>query len=170
MFTNCSFETSPICSCLLQETASRKKELIRNEFSEIKALIEERENEIMKAITEEEKRVWNKFDYIYSVLGNKKNEIQSFKDQIEMALTESDDVLFLKRAAALQKKSTKEAFVPAVEMDQNVMHSTYQAAITLKDVVKLSVIKSREKKEDGTVSLGKLAFSVFALSWNKGSF
>ncbi|NXQ39518.1 TRI25 ligase, partial [Catharus fuscescens] len=130
------------------ETASRKKELIRNEFSEIKALIEERENEIMKAITEEEKRVWNKFDYIYSVLGNKKNEIHSLKDQIEMALTESDDVLFLKRAAALQKTSIKEAFVPVVEMDQSVMHSTYQAAIILKDVVKISVIQSREKKDE----------------------
>ncbi|NXK62821.1 TRI25 ligase, partial [Sylvietta virens] len=130
------------------ETASRKKELIRNEFSEIKAVIEARENEIMKAITEEEKRVWNKFDYIYSVLGNKKNEVQSLKDQIEMALTESDDVLFLKRAAALQQTSTKEAFVPAVEMDQNVLHSTYQSAITLKDVVKVSVIQSKEKKEE----------------------
>lgn len=86
----------PICSCLPQETASRKKELIRNEFSEVKAVIEERENEIMKEITEEEKRVWNKFDYIYGVLGNKKNEIQSLKDQIEMVLTESDDILFLK--------------------------------------------------------------------------
>lgn len=86
----------PICSFLLQETASRKKELVRNEFIEIKAVIEERENEVMKAITEEEKRVWNKFDYIYSVLGNKKNELQSLKDQIEMALTESDDILFLK--------------------------------------------------------------------------
>ncbi|NWY24809.1 TRI25 ligase, partial [Pheucticus melanocephalus] len=133
------------------ETASRKKELIRNEFSEVKAVIEERENEIMKAITEEEKRVWNKFDYIYSVLGNKKNEIQSLKDQIEMALTESDDILFLKRATALQRTSTKEAFVPVVEMDQNVMHSTYQSAITLKDIVKHSVIQSREKKEEGTV-------------------
>ncbi|NXC97109.1 TRI25 ligase, partial [Certhia familiaris] len=130
------------------ETASRKKELIRNEFSEIKAVIEERENEIMKAITEEEKRVWNKFDYIYSVLGNKKNEIQSLKDQIEMALTESDDVLFLKRAAALQQTSTKEAFVPVVEMDQNVMYSTYQSAIILKDIVKVSVIQSKEKKEE----------------------
>ncbi|NXQ26662.1 TRI25 ligase, partial [Alaudala cheleensis] len=129
------------------ETASRKKELIRNEFSEIKAVIDARENEIMKAITEEEKRVWNKFDYIYNVLGNKKNEIQSLKDQIEMALTESDDVLFLKRAAALQQTSIKEAFVPAVEMDQNVMHSTYQSAITLKDIVKISVAQSREKKE-----------------------
>uniref|UniRef100_A0A8C0V9G7 Tripartite motif containing 25 n=1 Tax=Cyanistes caeruleus TaxID=156563 RepID=A0A8C0V9G7_CYACU len=149
-----------------QSTASRKKELIRNEFSEIKALIEERENEIMKAITEEEKRVWNKFDYIYSVLGNKKKEVLSLKDQIEMALTESDDVLFLKRAAALQRTSTKEAFVPVVEMDQNVMHSTYQSAIILKDIVKVSLIQSREKKEEGTVSVGKLAFSNFALMIN----
>ncbi|NXM97321.1 TRI25 ligase, partial [Sylvia borin] len=130
------------------ETASRKKELIRNEFSEIKAAIETRENEIMKAITEEEKRVWNKFDYIYSVLGNKRNEIQSLKDQIEMALTESDDVLFLKRAAALQQTSTKEAFVPVVEMDQNVLHCTYQSAIILKDVVKVAVIQNKERKEE----------------------
>ncbi|NXM47269.1 TRI25 ligase, partial [Gymnorhina tibicen] len=130
------------------ETASRKKELIRNEFSEIKAVIEERENEIMKAIAEEEKRVWNKLDYIYSVLGNKKNEVQSLKDQIEMALTESDDVLFLKRAAALQRTSTKEVFVPVVEMDQNVMHSTYQSAIKLKEIVKISVTQSKEKKEE----------------------
>ncbi|TRZ19919.1 hypothetical protein HGM15179_007200 [Zosterops borbonicus] len=129
------------------ETALRKKELIRNEFSEIKAAIEARENEIMKAITEEEKRVWNKFDYIYGVLGNKKNEIQSLKDQIEMALTEIDDVLFLKRATALQQTSTKQAFVPLVEMDQNVLHSTYQSAIVLKDVVKLAVIQNKEKIE-----------------------
>lgn len=72
--------------------------------------------------------------------------------------------LLFQRAAALQKKSTKEAFVPVVEMDPNVMHSTYQAAIILKDVVRIAVIQSREKKEDGTVSLGKLAFSIFALS------
>ncbi|NWV85459.1 TRI25 ligase, partial [Dasyornis broadbenti] len=134
------------------ETASRKKELIRNEFSEIKAIIEERENEIMKAVTEEEKRVWNKFDYIYSVLGNKKNEIQSLKDQVEMALTESDDVLFLKRAAALQRASTKEAFVPVVEMDQNVMHSTYQSAINLKEMVKILAVQTREKKEEAKLT------------------
>ncbi|NWV47658.1 TRI25 ligase, partial [Daphoenositta chrysoptera] len=129
------------------ETASRKKELIRKEFSEIKAVIEERENEIMKAVTEEEKRVWNKFDYIYGVLGNKKNEIQSLKDQIEMVLTESDDILFLKRATALQRTSTKEAFVPVVEMDQNVVHSAYQSAIDLKETVKTAVVQGAEKKE-----------------------
>lgn len=85
-----------VCSCLLQESASRKKDLVRSEFSEIKALIEEGENQTLKVIADEEKRVCNKFDYIYGVLGSKKNEIQSLRDQIEMALTEGDDVLFLK--------------------------------------------------------------------------
>lgn len=63
---------------------------------EIKALIEEKENQTLKVFMEEEKRVCNKFDYVYKILGNKKNEIQSLRDQIEMALTEGDDVLFLK--------------------------------------------------------------------------
>ncbi|NWW60934.1 TRI25 ligase, partial [Ifrita kowaldi] len=141
------------------ETVSRKKELVRNEFTEIKAVIEERQNEIMKAITEEEKRIWNKFDYIYNVLGHKKNEIQSLKDQIEMALTESDDVLFLKRAAALQRTSPKEAFIPVVEMDQNVMHSTYQSAFNLKEILKIALIQSREKKEEGLFPTGQTLFS-----------
>lgn len=68
------------------------------------------------------------------------------------------------RASALQRTSTKEAFVPVVEMDQNVLHSTYESAIILKDMVKVAVNQSRERKDEGTVSLGKLAFSAFALS------
>ncbi|XP_075296902.1 E3 ubiquitin/ISG15 ligase TRIM25 [Opisthocomus hoazin] len=137
------------------ETASRKKDLIRSEFSEIKALIEERENETLKIIAEEEKRVCNKFDYIHGILGGKKNEIQSLKDQIEMALTEGDDILFLKRAAALQRKSTKDTFIPVIEMDQNLIHSTYQSAINLKDIVKLSVSQCSEKKAEAKQTPGK---------------
>lgn len=72
--------------------------------------------------------------------------------------------LSFQRAAALQRTSIKEAFVPVVEMNQNVMHSTYQSAINLKEIVKSAMIQSREKKEEGIVSLGKLAFSTFALS------
>ncbi|KFV83424.1 E3 ubiquitin/ISG15 ligase TRIM25, partial [Struthio camelus australis] len=135
-----------ICSCLLQETASRKRDLIINEFSEIKSLIEEEENRILKIIVDEEKRICNKFNYIFSILGNKKNEIQSIRDQIEMVLTERDDILFLKRAAALQRVPTKDAFVPPIEMDQNVIHSAYQSAINMKEIVKLTVTQSREKK------------------------
>ncbi|XP_009322066.1 PREDICTED: E3 ubiquitin/ISG15 ligase TRIM25 [Pygoscelis adeliae] len=137
------------------EAASRKKDLIRSEFSEIKALIEERENQTLKVIADEEKRVCNKFDYIYGVLGSKKNEIQSLRDQIEMALTEDDDILFLKRAAALQRMSTKDAFVPVIEMDQNLIHSTYQSAINLKDTVKLAVTLYREKKAEAKLPPGK---------------
>ncbi|NXF33098.1 TRI25 ligase, partial [Nyctibius bracteatus] len=151
------------------ETASRKKDLIRSEFSEIKALIEETENQTLKVIADEEKRVCNKFDYIYGVLGSKKNEIQSLRDQIEMALTEGDDILFLKRAAALQRTATKDAFVPVIEMDQNVIHSTYQSAINLKDIVKHTVSQCREKRPEGTVSLGELVFSALALSSSEGS-
>ncbi|XP_027605350.2 E3 ubiquitin/ISG15 ligase TRIM25 [Pipra filicauda] len=133
------------------ETASRKKDLIRSEFSEIKAIIEERENEVMKAIADEEKRVWNKFDYIYGVLGKKKNEIQSLRDQIETALTESDDVLFMKRAVALQRTSPKEAFVPVVEMDQNVMNSTYKFAVSLRETLKLAAaVQYKERKAEAT--------------------
>ncbi|XP_074016155.1 E3 ubiquitin/ISG15 ligase TRIM25 [Numenius arquata] len=137
------------------EAASRKKDLIRSEFSEMKALIEERENETLKLIADEEKRVCNKFDYIYGVLGSKKNEIQSLRDQIEMALTESDDILFLKRAAALQQTSTRDAFVPVIEMDQNLVHSTYQSIINLKDVVKLAVTQCKEKKAEAKPTPGK---------------
>ncbi|XP_065591651.1 E3 ubiquitin/ISG15 ligase TRIM25 [Cyrtonyx montezumae] len=138
------------------EAATRKRDLLRAEFSEIKALIEEKENQTLKVIMEEEKRVCNKFDYIYKVLGNKKNEIQSLRDQIEMALTEGDDVLFLKRAAALQRTPIKEAFVPAIEMDQNMIHAAYQSAINLKDVVKLTVNVSMEKKADAKPTPGKM--------------
>ncbi|XP_032055378.1 E3 ubiquitin/ISG15 ligase TRIM25 [Aythya fuligula] len=130
------------------ETAARKRDLMRNEFLEIKALIEEKENQIFKVITEEEKRVCTKFDYISTVLGSKKNEIQSLRDQIEMALTEHDDVLFLKRAAALQRASTKDVFVPVIEMDQNLIHTAYQSAINLKETVKLTVSQPKEKKTE----------------------
>ncbi|NXT56184.1 TRI25 ligase, partial [Pluvianellus socialis] len=135
------------------ETASRKKDLIRSEFLEIKALIEERENQILKLIAEEEKRVCNKFDYIYGILTSKKNEIQSLRDQIEMTLTESDDILFLKRAAALQRTSPKDAFVPVIEMDQNLIHSSYESAINLKDLVKVSVTQCRDKKVEAKMEV-----------------
>ncbi|XP_068269230.1 E3 ubiquitin/ISG15 ligase TRIM25 [Nyctibius grandis] len=137
------------------ETASRKKDLIRSEFSEIKTLIEETENQTLKVIADEEKRVCNKFDYVYGVLGSKKNEIQSLRDQIEMALTEGDDILFLKRAAALQRSSTKDAFVPVIEMDQNLIHSAYQSAINLKDIVKHTVSQCREKRPEAKLTPGK---------------
>ncbi|NXX87155.1 TRI25 ligase, partial [Urocolius indicus] len=148
------------------ELASRKKDLIRSELLEIKTLIEEREIQILKVIADEEKIVCSKLDYAYGILEGKKNEIQSLKDQVEMALTEADDILFLKRAATLQGTTIREAFVPAIEMDQNLIHSTYQSATALKEAVKLSISQYKEKNTEGTVSLRELSFSALALSSN----
>ncbi|NXN93998.1 TRI25 ligase, partial [Rhinopomastus cyanomelas] len=128
----------------IAETASKKKDLVRSEFSEIKALIEEKENQALKVIEDEEKRVFNRFDYVYGVVAHKKKEVESLKDQIEMALTESDEVLFLKRATALQKTSAKDVFVPVIDVNQNLIQSIYQSAINLKDLVKHSVTQSKE--------------------------
>ncbi|NXJ83524.1 TRI25 ligase, partial [Trogon melanurus] len=147
----------------IAETASRKKDLMRSEFFEIKTLIEERENQSLKVIADEEKRVCNKFDYVYGILGSKKKEIEALKDQIEMALSEGDDILFLKRAAALQQTSTKDAYVPVIEMDQNLIHSTYQSAINLKDIVKLSVTQCKEKKAEANPVPGKTKPPAVAL-------
>ncbi|NWV02003.1 TRI25 ligase, partial [Upupa epops] len=132
------------------ESVSTKKDLIRSEFSEIKALIEEKENQALKVIEDEIKRVCNKLDYVYRVVAHKKKEIQSLRDQVEMALTESDDILFLKRATALQQTSAKDVFVPAVDLNQNLIQSIYQSAINLKDVVKLSVTVGKETVEAKT--------------------
>ncbi|KAM8797033.1 E3 ubiquitin/ISG15 ligase TRIM25 [Eudromia elegans] len=130
------------------EIASRKRDLIRTEFSEAKALLGEEENKLLKVISDEEKSVCSQLDYILSALGNKNKERQSISDQIETALTERDDILFLKRAAALQQVTIKDAFVPPVEMDQTVIHCAYQSAINIKETVKLAVTQSKEKSTE----------------------
>uniref|UniRef100_A0A8C3SN07 RING-type E3 ubiquitin transferase n=1 Tax=Chelydra serpentina TaxID=8475 RepID=A0A8C3SN07_CHESE len=128
------------------ETAARKMDLLRSEFLEIKAVIEEVENQSMKKVEEEEKRVCDKFDYVHNVLGKKKNEIQLIRDQIEMALTEDDDITFLKKAAKLRQTSTKDVFIPRIDLDQNLIHTIYQGAFSLKEIVKRTVNQPQEKK------------------------
>ncbi|XP_025041479.2 E3 ubiquitin/ISG15 ligase TRIM25 isoform X1 [Pelodiscus sinensis] len=128
------------------ETAARKMDLLRSEFLEIKALIEEEENQAIKKVEEEEKRVSVKYDYIHSVLGKKKNEIQMVRDQIEMALTEDDDITFLKIAAKVRPTSTKDVFIPRNDLDQNLIHTIYQGAFSLKEIVKRTVNRPQEKK------------------------
>lgn len=79
-----------------QETALRKLDLLKSEFQEIVALIQEQEEESVNKVKAEEKRVHAKFDFVHTVLGKKKKEIQGERDKIEMTLTESDDITFLK--------------------------------------------------------------------------
>lgn len=50
----------------------------------------------MTKVAAEEKRVNDKLDYVHTILGRKKKEIQVERDQIEMILTGDDDMTFLK--------------------------------------------------------------------------
>ncbi|XP_034645605.1 E3 ubiquitin/ISG15 ligase TRIM25 isoform X5 [Trachemys scripta elegans] len=135
-------------------------DLLRSEFLEIKALIEEEENQAMKKVEEEEKRVCDKFDYVHNVLGKKKNEIQVIRDQIEMALTEDDDITFLKNAAKLRHTSTKEVFIPRIDLDQNLIHTIYQGAFSLKEIVKRTVNQPQEKKVEANLQWKPKAFQI----------
>ncbi|XP_015283567.1 PREDICTED: E3 ubiquitin/ISG15 ligase TRIM25, partial [Gekko japonicus] len=133
------------------EIAARKMELLRAEFQEMIALIKEEEKAAMTKVAAEEKRVKDKFEYVHTILGRKKKEIQGERDQIEMILTEDDDITFLKKAAKLRQSSIKDVFIPKIDLDQNLIHTIYQKTFGLKEVVKQLVAQSQDKKTEGNV-------------------
>ncbi|XP_060127985.1 E3 ubiquitin/ISG15 ligase TRIM25-like isoform X2 [Zootoca vivipara] len=131
------------------DTANRKLDLLKAEFLEIIALIEEEEKEAVKTVLAEEKRVRDKYEYVYKVLGKKKTEIQGARDQIEVTLTEDDDITFLKKAAKLRQLPIKDVFIPKLELDQNLIHTVYQKAFGLKENVKQFLSQPQEMKKEG---------------------
>lgn len=62
---------------------------------EIKALLDAAEATSTQKIKDEEKRVSTKFDHIYQILLKKKSEIQTLKEEVELALTKGDEFEFL---------------------------------------------------------------------------
>ncbi|XP_039199518.1 E3 ubiquitin/ISG15 ligase TRIM25 isoform X10 [Crotalus tigris] len=136
----------------LSNTTSRKLDLLKSEFLEIVALIHEEEKDSWKTIKAEEKRVLDKFEYVHTVLGKKKNEIQRERDEIEMTLTEMDDITFLKRATKLREVSFTDVFVPRIELDQNLLGTVYQKAFNLKELTKRSLGVPLEQKKKGPKS------------------
>ncbi|KAM3848531.1 E3 ubiquitin/ISG15 ligase TRIM25 isoform 2-T2 [Vipera latastei] len=137
----------------LSSTTSRNLDLLKSEFLEIVALIHEEEKNSWKTIKAEEKRVLDKFEYVHTVLGKKKNEIQRERDEIEMTLTEMDDITFLKRARKLRQISFTDVFVPRIELDQKLLSTVYQKAFKLKEVTKRFLdIPLEQKKKEGTKS------------------
>lgn len=70
-------------------------EQLRQEYLEMKALIDASEASSTRKVKEEEKRVSSKFDNIYQILLKKKSEIQTVKEEIELALTKGDEFEFL---------------------------------------------------------------------------
>lgn len=70
-------------------------EQLRQEYMEIKALIDAAEATSTRKIKEEEKRVNTKFDNIYQILLKKRSEIQNLKEAVELVLTKGDEFEFL---------------------------------------------------------------------------
>ncbi|XP_044278005.1 E3 ubiquitin/ISG15 ligase TRIM25-like isoform X2 [Varanus komodoensis] len=134
----------------ISDTARRKLDLLKSEFLEMIALIEEEEKESVKKVLAEEKRVRDKYDFVYKVLGKKKNEIQGERDQIEMALTEVDDIAFLKKSAKLRQLPFKDVFIPKIDLDQKLIHAIYQKAFGLKESVKQFLTHPKDKNTEGS--------------------
>ncbi|XP_026566864.1 E3 ubiquitin/ISG15 ligase TRIM25-like isoform X1 [Pseudonaja textilis] len=132
----------------LSNTTSRKLDLLKSEFLEIVALIHEEEQNSWKKIKSEEKRALDKFEFVHTVLGKKKNEIQMERGEIEEILAEMDDITFLKRATKLRQISFSDVFVPKIELDQNLLGAVYQKTCNLKEVTKrfLNITQEEKKK------------------------
>ncbi|KAH0629228.1 hypothetical protein JD844_011152 [Phrynosoma platyrhinos] len=136
------------------DIASRKLDLLKSEFLEMIALIQEEEKECVKKVLTEEKRVLAKYDFVFKVLGKKKMEIQRERDQIEIVLAEDDDIAFLRKSAKLGLMQVKDVFIPKIDLDEKLITSVYQKAFGLKETVKQYLTQSEEKKTEGT-SQGK---------------
>lgn len=78
-----------------QDAAHRKLDQLRQEYLEMKALIDASEASTTRKIKEEEKRVTSKFDNIYQIILKKRSEIQTLKEEVELALTKGDEFEFL---------------------------------------------------------------------------
>ncbi|XP_069917015.1 E3 ubiquitin/ISG15 ligase TRIM25 isoform X1 [Oryctolagus cuniculus] len=130
----------------VQEATNRKIEQLRQEYLEIKALIDASEASSTRKIKEEEKRVHSKLDTIHQVLLKKKSEIQALKEKIEDGLKEGDEFEFLEKASKLQGIVTKPVYVPKVELDHELIHCVYQGTLDLKNELKRATRQLQERK------------------------
>ncbi|KAM9210163.1 E3 ubiquitin/ISG15 ligase TRIM25 isoform 1-T1 [Dugong dugon] len=138
----------------MREAANRKMDEIRQEYMEIKALVEASEASSIHKMKEEEKRVSYKFDHIFQVLLKKKSEIQTLKEEIEVALSKGDEFEFLEKASKLQGVSTKPVYVPKVELNHELIKGVYQGTIDFKKELKRHVSQSQEKRPEDSTSPG----------------
>ncbi|XP_042771356.1 E3 ubiquitin/ISG15 ligase TRIM25 isoform X2 [Panthera leo] len=138
----------------IRETARRKTEQLRQEYVEIKILIDAAEAICTRKIKEEQKRVNTKFDNIYQILFKNKSEIQTLKEEIELALTKEDEFEFLEKAIKLQGISTKPVFVPKMELNQELIKGVCQGTSDLKNELKRYIRLPQDKKPEGPTGLG----------------
>lgn len=140
----------------VQDSMKRKMEQLRQEYMEMRAVIDSAETSSMRKLKEEEKRVYGKLDSIYQVLVKKKNEMQNLKGEVELALAKGDEFEFLEKAAKLQGMSTKPVYIPKVDPDYELIKGIYQGALDLKNELKRSLKQLQEKKVEEPPSPGDM--------------
>lgn len=133
----------------VRDAAQKKTEQLRQDYLEMKALIDASEASSTRKIKEEEKRVSSKFDNIYQILLKKKAEIQTVKEEIEAALTKGGEFEFLEKAAKLQAVSTKPVYVPKVELNQELIKGVCQSTLDLKTELRRCIRKCEEPVPSG---------------------
>nr|XP_033815922.1 E3 ubiquitin/ISG15 ligase TRIM25 isoform X2 [Geotrypetes seraphini] len=123
----------------VENVAERKKALLREEFSEIKDLIEKEEEEIMKRVASEEQRVKQKFKITHNALLKKNLEYERLQGHLEHLLSEDEEITFLKNAAKLKNTMTKDPFVPYIDFNQKLLQALYKRSFSLKEAIKSAV-------------------------------
>ncbi|XP_023561272.1 E3 ubiquitin/ISG15 ligase TRIM25 isoform X2 [Octodon degus] len=137
-----------------QDAAGQKIELLKQEYKEMKALVDSSEVSATRKIMEEERRVSSKFDSIYQILLKKRNEIQTLKDELERNLAKADEFEFLEKASKLQGICTKPVYIPKVELDYELIKGVWQGTIDLKNELQRAVQKPQDKKPEEAPSSG----------------
>nr|AAH34276.1 Trim25 protein [Mus musculus] len=147
----------------VQDSMKRKMEQLRQEYMEMKAVIDAAETSSLRRLKEEEKRVYGKFDTIYQVLVKKKSEMQKLKAEVELIMDKGDEFEFLEKAAKLQGESTKPVYIPKIDLDHDLIMGIYQGAADLKSELKHSIKKLQKKSEEhnGSGNKGDQTQSTF---------
>ncbi|CAO2644786.1 E3 ubiquitin/ISG15 ligase TRIM25 [Lemmus lemmus] len=140
----------------VHDSMSRKLEQLRQEYMEIKAVVDSAETSSTRKLKEEEKRVFGKLDTIYQVLVKKKNEMQDLKAEVELTLTKGDEFEFLEKATKLQEMSTKPVYIPKIDLDHELIKGVYQGTMDLKNELKRSLKQLQEKKAEESVGPGDI--------------
>uniref|UniRef100_A0A8C2M2Y4 E3 ubiquitin/ISG15 ligase TRIM25 n=1 Tax=Cricetulus griseus TaxID=10029 RepID=A0A8C2M2Y4_CRIGR len=140
----------------VQDSMNRKKEQLRQEYMEMKAILDSAETNLMRKLKEEEKRIHGKLDSIYQVLAKKKSEMQNLKAEVELTLSKGDEFEFLEKAAKLQGMSTKQVYIPKVDPDHELIKGVYQSALNLKNELKQSFKQLQEKKAEEPLGPGSM--------------
>ncbi|XP_063107350.1 E3 ubiquitin/ISG15 ligase TRIM25-like isoform X2 [Cavia porcellus] len=141
----------------VQDAAGQKIEEMKQEYREMKVLIDSFEASTIHKIKEEEKRVSSEFDNAYQILLKKRNEIQTLKDELELNLAEKDKFEFVEKASKLREISMKPVYVPRVE-DQ-LMKDICKGTVGLKKKLNRALQRLQDKKFQYTLTYVALGAS-----------